>query len=750
MKSSVIILSFLLALVCNVTPVKADDATDLKYALYRIKLHVKGLQTLSGTEISEQTTVINETVGSIGDNETILAYALSLVEDYESSAYGPLFMTDDTKSGFSRSNTTGMEIYHAMFAVQQGLIDYAYTPENLSKYRDLFDGARFETSAYFPGAVDAPADASVSYDVKINASQPKAWGSPISGEADPARRPTGCYLAPGSLVTITVPESMVDKGYNVRVGCHSWDHVKKSTIKRLDRVSLVYPIESTETVVANPLGGNIYIEVPYLADAGIVTVQIKNAVRSPFFSARSFDKTSLEEWQNIERKNPGPWADFESDKFMMQVPTSWIYNFDDPVTLMEDWDKAMDAITELRGLPEVMPKTLLYLQMDVQMRGNANYPGYPQANYVYKPYATEDGNKDYWMLKGPQYSDWTVLHELGHYILISKFRGETEALVNFMYVAVQNKKFGMDLDLAYGLSVSGWSQISLDVAATMWMVTDNFRAGNEMSHTNKPGDEFKYQHRGYGKYVEIVDLFGWSALDNFWKDANEDYMGARAFWTEDYNNDPVDSRILRLSKAAGADLRPLIHFWGIQPVDAAQLKADIEAAGLQPSRAIYDKLVHYKSIVPEDNDAFRAHAYVVYPNGPSSNVNPLLTEGTYYTWMSEYDESYGNAGKAAVQAIIDLYFPDGRPDEITTGIEKDRAEGELTLFPNPVQDQLTIQSDAPIEQIRILNESGRLCKRFGRQDDRNCTLDLSSLPGGVYLVVVQKPEVTDSYKIVKL
>jgi len=131
---------------------------------------------------------------------------------------------------------------------------------------------------------------------------------------------------------------------------------------RLDRVSIVYPIEEIRTSIASPLGGGIYIEVPYQADAGIVKVRITNAVRSPFFSARSFDKTTLEQWRTTERHHPGPWADFESDKFMMQVPTKWIYNYDDPVTLMQDWDTSMDQVSELFGLPPVRPKTVLYLQ----------------------------------------------------------------------------------------------------------------------------------------------------------------------------------------------------------------------------------------------------------------------------------------------------------------------------------------------------------------------------------------------------
>jgi len=642
---------------------QADGVSNLENAMNMIKNHVLKENILSGFQIMEQTKNINNNIKYIGYNKDIIEEAFKFVDVFENSSYGPLFMNNATKNGLPRENSSGKEIYYSIFTIQQGLIDFAYTSENLKRYPKLFQNKKFKTSEYFPGAVNPPLDSSITYDVKINASQLKAWGSPISGESNPVRRPTGCYLAPGSSVTITVPQSMVGKGYNIRIGAHSWDLKKKKIIKRLDRVSLVYSIDNTETVVANPLGGGIYIEVPYLADAGIVTIQIKNAVRSPFFSARSFDKTTLEEWQNTERNNPGPWADFESDKFMMQVPTNWIYNYDDPVTLMEDWDKGMDAITELLGYPSVMPKTILYVQPDVMMRGNANYPGYPQSNYAYNPNTDYNGNRDnYWMLQGPQYTDWTVFHELGHYMRFTKFRGETEADVNFMFVAMQNMKFGMNLDLAFGLSVSGMSQVSLDVAATMWMVTENFRNGKEMCHSNKPGDEFKYQHRGYGKYVEIVDLFGWKALKNFFKEKNEDYMGAKLYWPLNVNKDPVDSRILRLSRAAGADLRPLIHFWGIHPVNPVKLKEDIEAENLKPSRLIYDRLLHYKSIIPIDNKAFCKHAHIVYPKKPKTKKqNPLFGYGWYETWMTKYDNSCGAKSQTALQNIIDLYFPNGRP-----------------------------------------------------------------------------------------
>jgi hypothetical protein len=475
---------------------KPASTADLSTAMHRLAQHIGETSILNADQIKQQTDIIRKNIDQIGQTSEIISEALDLAASYETTA-GPLFMNQTTRGGFPRKPAGGLELDRAMFVVQQGLIDHAFTAENLKKYRQILDGAAFKTSSHFPGAVDGPADAALIHEVTINASQPACWGIPVMDNEKPARRPTGCYLAPGSIAEVTVPESMVGKGFSVRVGAHSWDLTKKPKVVRLDRVSIVYPIEETQTSIANPLGGGIYIEVPYEASAGIVKVRIANTVRSPFFSARSFDKTTLEQWHKTERHHPGPWADFESDKFMMHVPAKWIYNYDDPVTLMRDWDKSMDIVSELFGLPLIRPKTVLYLQIDLIYRGSANFPGYPQSNFRYNPNKAENGNSNHWLLKGPQSAGQTIFHELGHAHLFTKFRGEVEAVVNVPYVAVLNKGFDVDLDTAFGRSFSK-PYVSLDQAAIMWMVAENFSKGNPMNISNSPANEVRYQHRGYG------------------------------------------------------------------------------------------------------------------------------------------------------------------------------------------------------------------------------------------------------------
>ena len=83
--------------------------------------------------------------------------------------------------------------------------------------------------------------------------------------------------------------------------------------------------------------------------------------------------------------------------------------------------------------------------------------------------------------------------------------------------------------------------------------------------------------------------------------------------------------------------------------------------GLKPSRLIYDRLVHYQTLVPMNREDFIKHAKIVNPKGLNEGKSPEFAEGWYFAWMSKYDESHGAAAQAALKEIIDTYFPKGRP-----------------------------------------------------------------------------------------
>lgn len=630
--------------------------TDLANVMTEFKNHLDGTATRTAAQIESMTDIVDANQNLVGNTYDLMDQAKGLIDNYEIS--NSLFRTSPTFNGFVRTDFSTVKYAQAQFMIRlmQAFMDDACNADNLAAYPTIFDGFNFETAKYFPGNANPPANPNAVYSVQINASQPEAYGYYVLYSDLPARRPTGAYLAPGSIATVTVPSSLVNQGFTIRVGAHTWDKDSKTKYERLDQVSLSYPITSTSTEVANSLGGGIYIEVPYGVEKGLVNVDFKNTVRSPFFSNTVARQTTLAEWQNTERSYPGPWADFESDRCMFDIPRNWIYSYDDPVTMMRNWDMAMDAISDLQGLPQVRSKTILYGQVDTSFKGSAGAPGYPQVNDNWNPNVSKNGdNTGHHYLYGPKLVDQIHLHELGHGIYYSKFAGETEAAVNLPYVAVHNRKFGVDLDEAFGRSVGneGCKTVTRDQAALMWVLDPDFRSGMAMDF-----DSMKYQHRGWGKYVEIAALFGWKALGDFWKSEAIDAENGITYLTNpsQYSSAASDNRILRMSRAAGVDLTPLIHFWGVHPSNPTTLKSNIAAEGLLPSPLIYERLTHYRDIVPHTQGTFNSHFYAV-------NAAPRDNDW-YAEQKASYDTSVGTQATAKIQELINLYFPDGRPAEL--------------------------------------------------------------------------------------
>jgi hypothetical protein len=704
--------------------------------------HCNNIALLSPAQLNALADTIRQYHFYLADNLLLISAAFDLIDCYETST-GPLFLNVATTGGFPNAPGAldGFEYDRAIFTVQQELFNVLYTRERIVQYSDFLKGRKYLTSDYFPGVCPLPADSSHVYTATINASMPDFWGKPTAWSTTPARRPTGYYLSPGSIGHVKVPNIMVNAGYKILVGAHPESDHSIGYLKRFFRVFNTYEITDSVTLIANPFGGGIYIITPYQASADLQQVELTNVVPAPFFSAKSSNTTTLSEWQDVQRNNPGPWADFESEKFMMQVPTSFIYNYSDPVTLMADWDARMDVVSNLLGYPLVRNNVILYVMLDVRILYNGFLGiGYPQINNIYDPYAQQNGNSDHWFLvPGPQSMSDDEFHELGHSQLMEKFPGEAEAIVNVLHAAVENQLYGMDIDSAFGMSFGRQYWIVRDQAAINWMVTHNFRVGNPMDISNTTKDEVRYQHRGYGKYIEIAALFGWEALENYYHQVNLDYI----------NGVPpgplgeIDDRILKLSKAAGADLRPLIHFWGVHPQDSAALAQAINDNNLQPSSLICDRLEHYKSIIPMDSAQFSQHALIFF-NGPvPPGGDPDYGSGWYNVWLPLYNNLHGDSAVAAMQKIIDIYFPDGcatgnNPQEIT-------GENYVSVFPNPNSGQFTISLPDADAEITVTDILGRqILKTQATQKTINLQLDKN----GIYILYIKTKQETTSIKLI--
>ena len=632
-------------------------------ALTSLEQHILGMATLTSNELITVRNIFAQFPECLAQSQALIVLGKNTVANYEAQS-GALFTTPSTQNGFSKDPTVspGLNLERAMVALQQGMFDEVFSPQVYANYPQHINGWKFNSCFNFPGYVSPPLDSTISISVPIRANFADPAGKNpyynINNDGtDHALRPTGMYLAPGSVATVTVPVSLMGQDYYVRVGSHEWDLSIKGDYVRFDRISKKFPIDSTTIKVFNPFGGAISILVPYGANQGIVNVSVKNGVQAPFFSLKSFYVTPN---FSAELSKPGPWAVFETDNVMFTIPKHSIipgqYNL---MQALQDWDTAIRGMNSVLGRQIIPDKHDMYMIADRIIRHHAYSIGYPMSNTPLE-YTQVPGPA--YFLNGPGPDDETNFHEHGHALAISKFAGEEEALVNFPYVMAMNYGLGEDLNQAVKFSFVP-NTFDIDKTATHRMLSNTFGVARDISNTTT--DEVRYQHRGYGHYNEIVNIFGWCPLRNFWKQEYIDFTNGIDHGTNDQN---IDSRIVRMSTAAQADLRPLFHVFGIIPQDPAAVQNALNQNGILPSLAIYNRLQAYYNLIPQSNSAFVSYALSVYPNlysdGPTDDPNYGV--GWHYQKSLTYNSSEAQSRTSILQSIIDLYYPNGAPVGSTT------------------------------------------------------------------------------------
>ena len=697
------------------------SASDLGDVLRRVDGWVVGTAVPDATEIAD----IHETLARNGAllqlNEPLMRQILDTIETFETiHPDGPLFLNPATRE-FDREANDGLELYRAVFAVQQTAIDMLYTPSTVRHCGTcVLEGRDFKTAKYWPGNnmdVVPPANRSVVHAVDVNASMPAQWGRRAAFDQQPERQPTGLYVVPGAIATVTVPASWIARGgYEVLVGAHTWDHEKKARHKRFDRVTTRFPITETTTHVSNPLGGSVYVMVPYLASEGVGTIRVTGGViEAPFFQLDSWDEsrggTTSAEWL-ARRAAPAPWAVFATNKFMLDVPSSWITAMEprNITDLLRRWDVAMDGVSEVFGRPpHTRNKKVCYYQNDITLPGGAHGIGYPQVNFLWNPLSTRvghrpiDGYANSWYIRDPASLAGAQIefHETGHAQGPSMYRGEGEAIVNFIHPYVNSRKFGMPLAEAFSQSFNSNGGFTMDEAANHWMATRNFRLGNDMDTSNNESNQIRYQERGCeeswrrsriarthylndpimqsftrlttvcppppssslpadAKYADFAELFGWEPLvDAFYQENLDEiagtidtrYAGPGAVLRG------TDQRTLRFSVAAGVDITPLVDYWGIRPENPTELAAEIARQGLGPSRLIMDTLIRRATeVLPQNNSEFNEHFERVFPGRPVGG-NPNYGVGWYNVWRDVWDQQHAASARGTIQDLLDLYFP---------------------------------------------------------------------------------------------
>lgn len=544
-----------------------------------------------------------------------------------------------------------------LFIMQQWLFEHAFVPGQVHRVA----GLTFESADVFPGKV-APTAPRIDFSVTVSATYHTDPATYLSRQENVIRM-TGTYAAPGEVVTVEVDPRFAGKGLRVLVGIHQEDlDIVWDSFTRFPRVGNSFPIDAAVTHVANPFGGGIYLTVPDGADLGDMDVTLRGVVKTPYFSIRTGASTTPESWQQELAASGVAWFDWESDYFMMTLPTAMVADIKDPTDIMDKWSRSMVLYARLLGRPTERIRAE-YFSIDRQIA----FPGTSMpAQY---PIMTADTgmplapDNDWWSplkVRNGDLPDDVIFHELGHLHHMPTMFQEIESNVNLPAVYIYNEIYGLDIDQA--LVHSRHQDFTREEAAVDWMLSSNFRAGRRMGWNDEEyptrWSELGYQQRGHAKWVDLAALFDWEALGA----VNRVFYEENAIKQQRFPKLEDDQVIRAASQVLNANIAPLFEFWGIAPSDALFA----ELADLPRPRKILDRLLRYRAVAPASAAQFR-----VYHARLKDHYKHPDSRARFDKYLETLTDAEGQIVVNRIDDIIRKYYGDAALRDVPGPVDRD-------------------------------------------------------------------------------
>ncbi|MCB0215798.1 MAG: M60 family metallopeptidase [Chloroflexi bacterium] len=490
-------------------PGPPDSLTHAGTALDRLLAQAGGGPSLSDAELDQASTTLTQAARCLPPADSLLLPRLRELTDNPDIDWIP-----SKAKPIDRRNLLGKIV----LILQER--DYRRDP---ASHRKAHPAAVFH-----PGAVD-PSAPRVTRRLDIDASQPD-WHS------------TGLYAAPGEAIRVRIPESALGQGLRLRIGAHADRIHGRASWHRAPAISFDWPLEATDAEFANAFGGLIYLVVPRDSQLGRVELEVEGAVEAPLFLK---GRSSLADWQARIRDLPGPWAEIGSDKMIVTLPSSAIRDLDDPMAVVETWDRIMDLDAELAGLPSerLRPERIV---PDVEISVGYMHAGYPIMTYDDQYDVLADAAR----IRGQ--GSWGLFHEVGHnhQSRYWTFDGTGEVTVNLFTLYV--------FEHLVGIPVAQHERGS-EAFLAQQMAKYDF---DQPDFAQWKSDPFL----ALAMYVQLQHAFGWEAYRAV-------FAAYRALPQADLpttDDEERDQWMIRFSRQVGYDLGPFFAWWGVPVSDAAR------------------------------------------------------------------------------------------------------------------------------------------------------------------------------------
>ncbi|MHC4813985.1 MAG: M60 family metallopeptidase [Planctomycetota bacterium] len=360
---------------------------------------------------------------------------------------------------------------------------------------------------------------------------------------------TGLYAAAGETVTLTVPESATNLGLALRIGCHKDRLWHKPKWNRFPDITVQMPVRGRTTKLAGAFGGLVYVVVPG-GRTGRLVARLDGAVLAPRFV---LGNTEPGVWPEI-RKRPGPWAELDSGKVVLTVPSATIRKLEDPVALLEHWNEALDCYAELGNRP--LARRPQRIVADRQISAGYMHAGYPIMTHL--DAAARMVDRKHLTTKG----DWGLWHELGHNHQQRDwtFGGTGEVTCNLFTLFLMER--------FTGVAPKDNPRMTKQLA----FVTRHVAAG-------APFDQWKSKpFLALYMYMQLQREFGWEAFQKVFAV----YRDLPASSRPKGDADKRDQWMVRFSRTVGHNLGPFFERWGV-PTSAAARKSIVDLPAWMPA-----------------------------------------------------------------------------------------------------------------------------------------------------------------------
>lgn len=357
---------------------------------------------------------------------------------------------------------------------------------------------------------------------------------------------TGLYAAAGEPVTAELPKGAEKLGLRLRIGATTCDNTRHGQWQRAPKVDLEVPLNAATLTVSSPFGGLLYVVVPDKADSAErqVNVILRNACRVAWFKK---GRDTVDTWKSVIRNQPAPWAELESDKIVLTVPSSLIRTLDDPAALLAFWGQVADQDARLTAIDPEGRRSAERFCADVQLCAGWMHAGYP----IMIPYVTAKDIVALQALKST--GDWGFFHELGHNHQNPDwtFAGTGEVTVNFFTL--------YDMEHLCGIPPrkTRMGEESIQKKVRTWAAK------------GKPHDEWcREPFLALETFVRLQQAYGWQAFEKLFGEYRTLAQAERP------KNDAEkrDQWATRFSRITGQNIAAVFDAWNI-PLSAEARQA---------------------------------------------------------------------------------------------------------------------------------------------------------------------------------